>query len=901
MGRSLGVGVVFALVGTFLVAAPAAGVATGMPGFEVSSSEASQVTATKKPVKGTLKIAVTGSGTYTIKGKGFRKVGHASKTYKVRPGRYKVTAQGAAVTPGKVRVRARKTARVRVTFPVSGQNPTQTPPTDTPTPTPTPTTPPPTADVALSRKVNLSPGSVAVVDLGPDLESLTSLTGIAVDGPVTWSESGGGLMVSVVAGTVPGVRQVVATGLGCVAVEDCARSVSVTVEITVLPLQAPPDVELTAVVPPSPDRVAQAQNVSEGIDVLADEATIVVEASDPAAGRLVADAAGSAVGAVVVSGLSEAQVFQLRWTDQQDIKSRLAALVSQPGVRSAEAGLLVSLADEQVGADDEPEYGGDPWNLKAINADAAWGQGVTGRGVTIGVLELDGVVSGHEDLPSASYPAGSKPVAEHPTKVAGMACAKDNGKGVIGVAPECSLVSVRANQDKKAYLNGYLNNLTQMVKAGARVINNSFGVGLGCKPYAGQWGNPPKYYPACGQQDLVELQQILDGYSAGSDNAFASWLRTTGRDTVVVIAAGNDALPEPTNLWSHFAARGGATNVLTVASTDRNGNLSFFSDYGPHVDVAAPGGGVKSTIPGNKYATDMGTSFAAPMVAGAAALIKQQYPALSGSQVAYCLRANARTFVAKRNDKDGLTYPYYGQIPQLDVGQALQCGIDPPAHPKTVNSYIARDPTTGRSVLVEGGTVNVIGDAGLYNCLARTRAVWDIVNLKVLHWPVNGVQLNCYDEGPAWTYTPTAQGGNTGTNIILRDSSGKTWLINAAGQIQTIPNASTYQCLARSNPVIWNVPSDKIAAWTPSAAAAICGPISVAAACVSQYGSGSTAQYRDFNDPYSWYCTSPQPPYGSAGGVDLNLACSTQYGSGATAYLGENNAYGWHCERRWQA
>lgn len=144
-------------------------------------------------------------------------------------------------------------------------------------------------------------------------------------------------------------------------------------------------------------------------------------------------------------------------------------------------------------------------------------------------------------------------------------------------------------------------------------------------------------------------------------------------------------------------------------------------------------------------------------------------------------------------------------------------GIDPPTHPKTVNTYIARDPGTGRSVLVDRGRVTVIGTGTLFNCLARTRAVWDIPNLKALNQPADGTQISCYDEGPAWTYTPTAQGGNTGTNIILRDSAnpGHNWLINSNGEIQTIEDGGTYLCLASSNPVIWNTPDDKITAWTP--------------------------------------------------------------------------------------
>ena len=141
--------------------------------------------------------------------------------------------------------------------------------------------------------------------------------------------------------------------------------------------------------------------------------------------------------------------------------------------------------------------------------------------------------------------------------------------------------------------------------------------------------------------------------------------------------------------------------------------------------------------------------------------------------------------------------------------------VDPPAHPKTVNTYIARDPDTGRSVLVDRGRVTVIGTGDLFNCLAKTRAVWDIGNLKALKQTPDGTQLSCYDEGPDWTYTPTAQGGNTGINIILRNLTGNAWLINNAGEVQAIKDGGTYLCLARTNPIIWNTPDTKIDDWTP--------------------------------------------------------------------------------------
>ncbi|WP_068071811.1 S8 family peptidase [Novosphingobium lentum] len=304
------------------------------------------------------------------------------------------------------------------------------------------------------------------------------------------------------------------------------------------------------------------------------------------------------------------------------------------------------------------------------NAIAGWSQGYTGKGVTIAIVDggidmTNPEFAGRISSASADVAAnrGIQQQDDHGTQVALTAAAARDNTGILGIAFDATIQVLRADTPGTCTTPGangesgctfgdtaIAAGVDKAVAAGARVINLSLG-----------------------------------GSNANGTLA-AAIARASAAGVVVVVAAGNDGKstdpakdPNNPDPFPTSIQMAGGTNVIIAGSVDNTGTISDFSNragteatwylsaLGQQLCCVYENGVLKVTTnaSGQRFVTVVsGTSFAAPQISGAVALLAQAFPNLTGAQIVDLLLRTARDAGAVGTD------PIYGRG-ILDIQRAF--------------------------------------------------------------------------------------------------------------------------------------------------------------------------------------------------------------------------------------
>ena len=328
--------------------------------------------------------------------------------------------------------------------------------------------------------------------------------------------------------------------------------------------------------------------------------------------------------------------------------------------------------------------------LDLVNAAAAYAQGYTGKGVTVGVTDAGIVNFSHTEF---SGKTGSNVVFDglestevpltwaelmHPTHVAGIAAADKNGFGMHGVAYDADVASSSVMghyyggggfESSSSFYDNYLTN------PDIKIINNS-------------WGNSTYLSDVQNEEDFNEIRDFIQSYNSKIEAE-----KAVNNDKLLVLCAGNAGHLTAT-INNHFDVVTGDKvfndNIITVTAAksnsftkNQNGGfnvqsdaIAIFSDlamYNEDTTLSAPGFNINSAYAdfaesGIYYKALSGTSMAAPMVTGVGALVQQAFPYLSGKQIGDVLLSTANSDITVQDsyfittqydtDDDGTNHAY---------------------------------------------------------------------------------------------------------------------------------------------------------------------------------------------------------------------------------------------------
>jgi hypothetical protein len=292
-----------------------------------------------------------------------------------------------------------------------------------------------------------------------------------------------------------------------------------------------------------------------------------------------------------------------------DVTGFINKVSKDPYVRYAEVCPITQIA--RYGPLDPAYYNGYQWYLNDTNTTDAWYYQTGNTNLKIAIVDT-GVDYNHEDL-SGRVISGWNFINNtndamddngHGTMCAGIAAAiTNNNKGIAGIS-QSQILAVKAFDRNGSQLNPQIiaNAITWAANNGAKIISMSFS-----------------------SNSSVQSEQDACNYAFNN------------KGCLLVAASGNYG-----QLQNFIDFPAAYPNVLAIGGIDQNDQRCSFSNFGPQLFLVAPAVNITSTYPNNLYSFGgSGTSFAAPQVAGVAALVWCENPLFSNQQVTNYLKNSA--------------------------------------------------------------------------------------------------------------------------------------------------------------------------------------------------------------------------------------------------------------------
>lgn len=311
--------------------------------------------------------------------------------------------------------------------------------------------------------------------------------------------------------------------------------------------------------------------------------------------------------------------------------SLVGELANLPSVDRVTLDAVVTLPPEPVEAGTTGIPAVIRWNIDAMRAPELWGLGYDGSGVVVGIMD-SGVNAAHPDIgpryrggnnswydPSGVHSAPFDATG-HGTQVTGIIVGGDAGGSAIGVAPGAQWIAVKIFDD------GGKSDISNIHSGFQWILNPD--------------GNPdtPDF------PDIVNNSWYLEGTEGQCENEFSADIAALNSAGItVVFSAGNSGPDGNTSV-----SPGNNSGSLAVGAVQQDNVIAYFSSRGPsacdgslYPQIAAPGVFIYTAIYSDQYTGATGTSFAAPHVAGALALLTGAVTDASVSQLQAALEEGA--------------------------------------------------------------------------------------------------------------------------------------------------------------------------------------------------------------------------------------------------------------------